>query len=156
MKNNNFLKSLKHAFSGIFEAIKNEPNLRFHIVIANLIVTFAYFFKITRVEWGMLCVMIFLVISAELFNTAIENVVDLSCTEYNKFAKFAKDASAGAVLVIAISSILLGVCIFGDVEKIKITLYTIFSNWENLVPCAFLGILDMIFLFGFKKGNDKR
>lgn len=146
--------SFKYALSGILSAIKNERNLRIHIVIANLIAVFARFYGISRVEWAMLIIMAFSVIAAELFNTAIEAAVDTATMEKVESAKLAKDAAAGAVLVFAIASVFVGVCIFGDLGKILITLIHIFTTPKILVPCLVLGIGDIIFLiFGGKNGK---
>lgn len=147
--------SFKYAISGILSSIKSERNLRFHIVIANLICVFAYFYGISRTQWAVLILTAFSVISAELFNTSTENAVDTATSEIKESAKRAKDASAGAVLVIAIAAILVGVCLFGDVEKIQQTLVHIFTHLKILVPCLLLGVADIVFLlFGGK--NDKK
>ena len=147
--------SFKYAISGILSAIKSERNLRFHMVIANLIAVFAYFYGLSRVEWAVLVLTAFAVISAELFNTALEAAVDTATEEIKKSAKLAKDAAAGSVLVLAIAALLVGVCLFGNVSRISDTLIHIFTTPKILVPCLVLGILDIIFLvFGGK--NDKK
>ena len=145
----------RYAFAGIFSAIKSERNLRFHIVIANLIAVFAYFYGISKAEWAVLVLMVFSVIGAELMNTAIEATVDVATKEITPMAKLAKDAAAGAVLVFAIAAVLVGVCLFGDLEKISKTLVHIFTTPKILIPCLILGVADIIFLiFGGK--NDKK
>ena len=145
----------KYALSGILSAIKTERNLRFHIVIANLIAVFAYFYGITRAEWAALIIAAFSVICAELVNTAIEAAVDTATTQIPPSAKLAKDVAAGAVLVTAVASVLVGVCLFGNLEKISATLIHIFTTPKILVPCLVLGVADIIFLiFGGK--NDKK
>ena len=68
--------------------------------------------KISKIEW-IICVILFaLVISAELINTAIETIVDMITMEKNEKAKIAKDVAAGAVLVLAIGSAIIGLVIF--------------------------------------------
>lgn len=144
-----------YALEGILAAIKSEAHLRFHIVIANLIAVFAYFYGISRAEWAVLILCSFAVISAELLNTAIERAVDTATCEIKPSAKLAKDASAGAVLVLAIASVLVGICLFGDFDKISATLIHIFTSPKILIPCLILGIIDILFLiFGGK--NDKK
>ena len=121
---------------------------------ANLICVFAYFYGISKIEWAILAICIFAVISAELTNTAIERCVDTATTEIKPTAKLAKDAAAGAVLVTAIGAVLVGVCLFGDFGKISATLIHIFTKPEILIPCLVLGVLDIVFLiFGGK--NDR-
>lgn len=147
--------SFWYAISGIISAIKSEKNLRFHIVIANLVAVFAYFYGISKQQWAVLILTAFAVISAELFNTAIEKAVDTATDEIKESAKFAKDASAGAVLVLAIASLFVGVCLFGDIARIGETLVHIFTHPKILIPCLLLGALDIVFLiFGGK--NEKK
>lgn len=146
--------SFKYALSGILSAIKNERNLRFHIVIANLIAVFAYFYGISGTEWALLIIISFSVIAAELFNTATEAAVDVATEEIKPLAKLAKDAAAGAVLVLAIAALLVGVCLFGTPERISETLIHIFTKPKILAPCLILGIGDILFLiFGGKNGK---
>lgn len=106
------LKSFKYAFEGIFTGIKEEQNMKVHIVIMILVIIFGIMLKISTIEW-IICIVLFgLVISMELINTAIENTVDLVTKEKNEQAKIAKDVAAGAVLVSAIASTIIGLIIF--------------------------------------------
>lgn len=107
-----FLKSFKYAFDGIFTGIKEEQNMKIHITIMILVIIFGIMLKISKMEW-IICIILFgLVISMELINTAIENTVDLVTKEKNEQAKIAKDVAAGAVLVSAIASAIIGLIIF--------------------------------------------
>lgn len=106
------LKSFKYAFDGIFTGIKEEQNMKIHIIIMILVIIFGIMLKISKMEW-IICIILFgLVISMELINTAIENTVDLVTKEKNEQAKIAKDVAAGAVLVSAIASAIIGLIIF--------------------------------------------
>lgn len=108
----NFLRSFKYAFEGIVTGIKEEQNMKIHISIMILVIIFGIILKISKIEW-IICIILFgLVISMELINTAIENVVDLITKEKNEQAKIAKDVAAGAVLVSAIASAIIGLIIF--------------------------------------------
>ena len=112
LKNKNLIDSFKHAFEGIGVAIKSERNLQIHIAIMFLVIIFGIILKISVVEW-FVCLLLFGgVISLEMINTAIETTVDLITMERNPKAKLAKDASAGAVLVMAIVSVIIGLIIF--------------------------------------------
>ena len=146
--------SFRYAIEGIISAIRSEAHLRFHIVIANLICVFAKYYGISNIEWAVLLLCIFAVISAELINTAIEKAVDTATSEIKPVAKLSKDAAAGAVLVLCIGAVLVGLCLFGNFTKIGATLIHIFTNVRILIPCLVLGILDIVFLvFGGK--NDR-
>lgn len=112
MKNRKILKSFKYAFNGIITSFKTEINMKFHIVMMVLVIIAGTLLKISKIEW-IICVILFaLVISAELINTAIETIVDMITMEKNEKAKIAKDVAAGAVLVNAIGSTIIGLIIF--------------------------------------------
>ena len=112
MKAKKLINSFKYAFMGIFSSMKTERNLKIHISIMILVILFGLIFQISAFEW-ILCIVCFgIVISGELFNTAIETVVDMVRPEYNEKAKLAKDISAGGVLVLAIASAIIGFIIF--------------------------------------------
>lgn len=104
--------SFKYAFEGVFYALKYNQNLRIHFVVAILVVIASIFFHVNAFEMGILGVMILLVISAEMINTAIEEMVDFVITEHKKEAKIAKDVSAGMVLLTAMGSVVVGILIF--------------------------------------------
>lgn len=148
-KNKSFLKSLKCAAIGLLKPFVTEINMRIHFSVANLIVIFAYFFGITRIEWAVLILTIALVMAAELVNTAIEKAVDTASKEFSNTAKFAKDTAAGAVLFCAIISVFVGFILFFDIERIATTLQYIFMNARVIVPCFAVGIADICFvIFG--------
>lgn len=112
MKNKKFLNSFKYAFNGIITSFRTEKNMKIHILMMLLVAIAGIILKISVIEW-IICIILFaIVISAELFNTAIETVVNMITMEKNKKAKIAKDVSAGAVLVTAIGSAIVGLIIF--------------------------------------------
>lgn len=106
------IDSFKYAFEGVFYALKHNRNLRIHFGVAILVIIFSIFFKVNPFEMGILGIMILLVISAEMINSAIEEIVDLVTKEHRKEAKIAKDVTAGMVLVAALGSVIVGVLIF--------------------------------------------
>lgn len=112
MKKHNLLYSFYYAFRGIITAIKEERNMKIHVSIATLVVILGLLLPLNKIEWFSIIIIISLVISAEIFNTAIETVVNLVSPKYNELAKKAKDLSAGAVLVLAICSVIIGLIIF--------------------------------------------
>lgn len=112
-KSKNVISSFKYAFQGMFSALKTERNLKIHITIMILVIIVGIVLKISKIEW-IICIILFgLVIGGEMFNSAIETVVDIAMPDINPKAKFAKDAAAGAVLVFAIASAIIGFMIFG-------------------------------------------
>ena len=102
----------KYAFTGILTALKEEPNLKFHLFAGLLAVIASILLRISKEDWFIIIFLIGFVISLELTNTAIEAMVDAFTDEEHPRAKFAKDIAAGAVLVSAITSAAVGIIIF--------------------------------------------
>ncbi len=111
-KNKKLINSFKYAITGIITSIKKERNMKIHLSIMIIVIIFGIVLKISRVEW-LICLILFgMVLSGELFNTAIETAVDISSPNISELAKKAKDISAGAVLISAIASAICGLIIF--------------------------------------------
>lgn len=106
------LKSFGHAFRGLYYALKYNQNLKIHFVVAFLVAIVSIYFHVNAFEMGILGVMILLVLSAEMINTAIEEMTNLITNEHRLEAKIAKDVSAGMVLITALGSIIVGFLIF--------------------------------------------
>lgn len=112
MKSNNLISSFKYAMQGILRAFKTERNLKIHASMMIVVVILGLIFKIAVSEW-ITCIILFaLVIGAELLNTSIEEMVNLLSPEIRVHAKYAKDIAAGAVLIFAIASAIVGAIIF--------------------------------------------
>ena len=108
----NLLHSFGYAFEGIFSSFKTERNMKIHISIMLMVIIAGILLKINKYEW-IICIICFAtVISGELFNTAIEVVVDMVMPHKDEKAKLAKDVAAGAVLVLAIGAAIIGLIIF--------------------------------------------
>jgi diacylglycerol kinase len=107
------LASFKHAFTGLRHLIHTQKNAWIHAVISILVIVLGLIFSIPAQSWVVIFLTIGMVWMAELFNTAVETIVDLVSPQKHPLAKIAKDVAAGAVLVTAITSILVGVFIFG-------------------------------------------
>lgn len=105
-------KSFGYAFKGIDDVIKHEPNMKIHVVVAILVVIMAFIFKVSIIEWIILVLLIGAVLAAETINTTIENLVDMYTKEYDEKAKVVKDTAAGTVLILAITSAIIGLIIF--------------------------------------------
>lgn len=106
------INSFKYAIEGIKTAFGDEQNMKIHIFIMICVIVGGIIFKIELWEW-IVCISWFsMVIGGELFNTAIENTVDVAMPDKNKLAKVAKDTSAGGVLVFALGSFIVGLMIF--------------------------------------------
>ena len=107
-----FQESLNHALDGIEFAINNERNIKIEILFGILASILGFILKISIIEWAIIVLVISIVLCLDLINTAIERAVDLTTKEYRELAKAAKDVSAGAVLVMSMFSVVIGVLIY--------------------------------------------
>lgn len=112
-KNRTLVASMEFAITGIITAFKEERNMRKHMISAILAIIAGTVFRISVTEWLFLLLAIFLVITFEIINSAIENVVDLASNyHFSMLAKNVKDMAAGAVLIISGYAVLTGLIIF--------------------------------------------
>jgi len=109
----NFVAGFHYAFSGLWYALRTQRNVRVHVVIACLAIIMGIVLRISAVEFAMIFVAITGVFIAEMFNTVIELCVDLASPEYHPLAKVAKDVAAGAVLLSAMLSVVIGLFVLG-------------------------------------------
>ena len=106
------IKSFRDAINGLINTIPTERNLKIQAIAMICVIAAGLIVKLTQFEWIICIVLSGLVISAELFNTALEKTLDYINEDYCDEIKFIKDASAGAVLVLAIASAIVGLIIF--------------------------------------------
>ena len=106
------LRSFGYAWKGIQSCVGKERNLSFHLIAAMAVIIAGIVLGITRTEWIMVVMCIGTVIAAELFNTAIEKLVDLVSPERHPVAGQVKDIAAGAVLICAVAAAIIGLIIF--------------------------------------------
>lgn len=106
-----FIRSFKYALEGILSAMK-EQNFKFHLLAVVIVIIASVWTGISMVEWLVVISIMTLVLSLEMMNSAIERVADLVTTEIHPLAKLAKDLAAGAVLIAAIASVIIGCIIF--------------------------------------------
>ncbi|WP_410767993.1 diacylglycerol kinase family protein [Fontibacillus sp. BL9] len=104
--------TFRNAWNGIWNSLKSERNMRIHVAAAVIVTLAAFFFRLPLRDIALLLLVISLVITAELLNTAIEAAVDLVTPEWHRLAKVAKDAAAGAVLIAAAFAVLIGILLF--------------------------------------------
>lgn len=106
------IKSFRHAIDGIINTAGVETNLKIHFAAMIFVIALGLFVRLSSFEW-IICIILFgLVISGELFNTAIEKAMNYINDDYDDDIKFIKDASAAGVLVLAIASAVIGLIIF--------------------------------------------
>lgn len=106
-------KSFTHAGRGILVFVKTTHNAWIHLVVLVVAIGLGIYFDITIVEWMALIFAGGFVLVSEAFNTAIEIDMNLTSPEYHPYAKDTKDVAAGAVLISALTALVIGILIFG-------------------------------------------
>ena len=104
---------------------RTQRNMRFHFFTVALVLFSGLLFRLGKIEMLVLLFTATLVLMAEMFNTAVEVVVDMITQSYHPAAKFAKDVAAGAVLIAAINAIVVGFVLFlwdGRMENLRMRL----------------------------------
>jgi diacylglycerol kinase len=105
-------QSFTYAWSGIKHLFQSEHNTIIHLVVTISVLVLGVLFAIARWEWIALIIAIAMVWTAELFNTAIEKIMDFISTERLPQIKWIKDMAAAAVLITAIAAVAVGLLIF--------------------------------------------
>lgn len=108
----NFLTSLKISFYGLFSAFKEERNFIIQSIIGLFVLIFAVLLGLNRIEMSIIILVILFVLCLELVNSQIEKFLDLIQPDHHPRVKIIKDFSAGAVLISAIGSVVIGILIF--------------------------------------------
>ncbi len=107
------LKSFKYAFNGLKVLFKEEHNARIHMIIAILAIIAGFLLDISAGEWLAVCILVGLIFSMEIINSAIETICDFISPDWHASIKKIKDLMAAAVLITAIISVICGIIIFG-------------------------------------------
>jgi diacylglycerol kinase len=106
------VSSFRYAFAGLWWTLKTQRNMRIHVTIGALALAAALLLRFSTGELALLLVMTTVVLVLEMLNTVVEAAVDLASPAYHPLAKVAKDVAAGAVLVSAAGSVLVGLLLF--------------------------------------------
>ena len=106
------ISTFKYAFNGLKHFFLHETKAIIHSVAAIAAIALGIVFGISAAEWLIVVLVIGAVFTAEIINTAIEHTVDLITQEHNPRAGLIKDLAAGAVLVVSISAMAVGLIIF--------------------------------------------
>ena len=112
-----FLKSrasaFRHAFSGWWYVVRTQRNAWIHTVVSIAVIVLGLWLRLTPRDWALIIIAIAMVWTAEFVNTALEAVVDLASPQQHQLARVGKDVGAAAVLIAAVSSVLVGLLVFG-------------------------------------------
>lgn len=154
-----FLRGFVYAFNGIYAAVKQERNFRFHLCAAVYIYALSAFYPFDKTQYVLITILIAGVLALELVNSALERTVSRPSPKRYVTAGVVKDMAAGAVLVFSIGAAACGFILFWDIER-----FVYIANWFIDKPVAFILLVAslvaswwFIFMFGrprTKKGDS--
>ncbi len=106
------IRSFRYAINGLVILLEEEPNATIHALGAVVALTLGAWLQVSTIEWICLAFANGIVIAAEIFNSAIENLADFVTNGHSNLIKKVKDLAAAAVLVSAITAAITGLIIF--------------------------------------------
>ena len=112
MKKSPIHRSFFNAFRGVFLILKSERNFQIEFLAFFINLFLIFYLKLSIVDTALILIVSFGVLAAEIFNTAIEKICDIIQPEFDKRIGFIKDISAGAVLLMAILSVVVGILVY--------------------------------------------
>jgi len=113
MRSRNILEGFRFAFCGLWYALRTQRNTRIHLTIAAGVVGLGLWLGLSSTQWAVLTLTIGVVLVSEMLNTVAETLVDMVSPDYHPLAKVIKDVTAGAVLLAAITSVIVGLLVLG-------------------------------------------
>ena len=123
------IRSIRIALEGVKQVLLTQQNAKIHAGFSIAVILLGLLLDISRWEWMVLVIVMGLVWSAEIFNTAIELITDMISPEEDPLIKVIKDISAGGVLIAAFISILVGLLLFGPLlwDRVMIIIQNIIN-----------------------------
>lgn len=141
-----WIKSANFAIEGILHGTKTQRHVRYHLFAAAVVLILSYVLGVSRNDFLIIALTVMAVLLAELFNTAIEAVVDLLSPEHHERAKIAKDVAAGAVFITAFGAAVIGyVILLPHVQRVFREGLTITKHpGEDIALIAFILVLILV------------
>jgi len=109
----NRIQSFQFALRGIWHTLKTQRNAQIHAVVALIVLFVGLWLGLSLSEWAIIVLTMGFVIATEMLNTVAEAAMDYATADFDPQVKIVKDVAAGAVLVAAITSIIVGLLILG-------------------------------------------
>lgn len=158
VRKKDFLAPVKVAVSGVVYTFKTQRHMRVHLYMVLAVTLMGLLFNFSLREMLVLLFVMSLVLVAEMFNSAIEATVDLVSPNYHPMAKFAKDISAGAVLISTIFALIVGAFLLLRADRWEAIKLNLTSDTPSIpfLPRIFLGVFLLIIIVVIGKGLGKR
>lgn len=155
-----WLKSVNSAIEGILHAAKTQRHLRYHFYSAAVVLLISYILGVTRTEFLIIVLSVIAVLLAEMFNTAIEAIVDIMSPEHSEKARVVKDIAAGAVFLTAFGVAVIGYLILSPYlrDSFQKGLYITKHSKEEISIIAFIIVVILVVITKayFGKGHPLR
>ncbi len=155
-----WLKSVNSAIEGILHAAKTQRHLRYHFYSAAVVLLISYILGVTRTEFLIIALSVIAVLLAEMFNTAIEAIVDIMSPEHSEKARVVKDIAAGAVFLTAFGVAVIGYLILSPYlrDSFQKGLYITKHSKEEISMIAFIIVVILVVITKayFGKGHPLR
>jgi diacylglycerol kinase len=113
VRTRSLLHSFGCAFAGLGYVLRTERNTWIQLALDALVIAVAAWLNLSLLEWAVLLLTLGVLFAAEVGNTALERLVDLASPDYHELARAAKDAAAGAVLAVALTTIAVCLLVLG-------------------------------------------
>lgn len=137
----NHLDSFRYAVEGIVHVFRTQKHMRFHFLTVVVVLLIGLLLGFDPIKMSLLFIVVSTVLMAEMFNTAVESVVDMVTQAYHPLAKLAKDIAAGAVLIVSINAAIVGaILVFGS-RNVRVLHLTV-----NHDPRPFVVMLTVVVL----------
>ena len=102
------IRSFGHAIAGIIRMVRCQHNAWIHLIATAIVIAAGFFFHLSRPEWCWIVLAVSIVWTAEALNTAFEFLADAASPNFHPVVRDAKDVAAGAVLITALASSVIG------------------------------------------------
>lgn len=146
-----FGRGFVYAWNGIRAAVQEERNFRFHMAAALFAYLAAWMAELDGTGFALISLCVFSVMGMELMNSAVERAVDKPDTSHWWSAGAAKDMAAGGVLVTALGTVAVAVCLFGNAGALLLIWQ---KSMQGLRPLGLAGLLIGAYLFVFRYPNQ--
>jgi diacylglycerol kinase (ATP) len=140
----NHLDSFRYAVEGIVHVFRTQRHMRFHFFTLVLALLIGLLYNLSSAKLAILFLVVSSVLVAEMFNTALESVVDMVTQAYHPLAKLAKDIAAGAVLITAITAVVVSIILFFGDKQIALVHIAVHHNPRPLRVLMTVAVLVLV------------
>jgi diacylglycerol kinase (ATP) len=140
--------SASYAIDGILHAARHQMHIKFHMLAAFAILLFCFVIGIDRYEFIAITMVTILVITAEMFNSSLEAIVDMKTPEKNESARIAKDIAAGAVLISVVGALIVGYLVLWPylIRLVAEGFWVSRHEPENIAVLSFIIVMLLVIL----------